>query len=99
MIMNVKLILMLLASAALGSLGSCSDTTIMNTLPAQRTEVAVNRWSPDHVWVPGHYAFRQGEYIWVKGYYRHFPRHRTSWASGHHRRTPKGKVWIDEHWK
>jgi hypothetical protein len=97
--MKVKLIPVIALVTGLLFLGSCSERLSMRTIPLEPNEVVLNRWSPDHVWTPGHESHEEGRTVWRKGHYRYAPRYRTTWSLSHYRKTPRGKVWIEERWK
>jgi len=81
-------------------LGSCGSTReIAPPAALSRTEVYIDRWSPDHVWTPGHYEYRNNKKVHVRGRYEKVSRYRTSYAPAHIRYTRRGKMWIDERWK
>jgi len=87
----------LLLTALLSGCGSTKEITPPSMV--SRTEVYIDRWSPDHVWTPAHYEYRNNRKVRVRGHYEKVNRYRTSYAPAHIRYTRRGKVWVDERWK
>ncbi len=50
-----------------------------------------------HVWIAGHYVYRGGRYIWVKGAWVKPPRKGVVWVPGRFD-TRKG-VWVSGRWR
>ncbi|MFQ5844261.1 MAG: hypothetical protein ACE5JG_04655 [Planctomycetota bacterium] len=70
--------------------------------PPPRPRVVVvkgARPGPAHVWIGGHFVWRNGRYSWVKGHWVVPPRPRAVWVAGHWKRSGKGGVWIAGRWK
>lgn len=79
---------------------SCASTTdIAAPVAVNRTEIYFDRWTPDHVWAPAHYEYKNSKRVKVRGRYQKVARYRTTYAPAHIRRTERGKLWIDERWK
>lgn len=77
-------------------LSGCSGTT---EIAQNRTEIYFDRWTPDHVWAPAHYEYKNSKRVKVRGRYQKAPRYRTAYAPAHIRRTERGKLWINDRWK
>jgi hypothetical protein len=77
---------------ALGAqwLMGCSGYLVATGPPPIRTEIIVVAPSPRHVWVPGYYVYRGGNYVMIQGSYQVPPRGRTSYIQGQWHQTPKG---------
>lgn len=50
-------------------------------------------------WRPGHYQFRNGRYLWIKGAWVVPPRAGLEWVPGFYQRTTKGGMFINGHWR
>jgi hypothetical protein len=77
----------------------CSGYSTLEKPSVQSTALIMRKRSPDYQWVKGHFVFEEGRYKHVRGKYVYSPRYRTVWAPAHHRKTKRGKVWIDDRWK
>lgn len=65
-----------------------SVTVINNRPPAP---------SPRHVWVEREYAWRNGSYAEVPGYWA-APQQGRTWVPGHWRDSRNGSEWVGGHW-
>ncbi|WP_454691524.1 YXWGXW repeat-containing protein [Achromobacter aloeverae] len=52
---------------------------------------------PGHVWVGGHWVWRNGAYIWEPGHWQPV-RVGYYWVPGHWAQRGAGWVWIEGHW-
>lgn len=66
--------------------------------PPPREEVIIERPSPRHVWVQGHWQRNGNEWLWVAGHWQQPPRHGAGWVPGHWDQRPRGWVWVPGHW-
>lgn len=65
--------------------------------PVVRVETRPSRPHADHVWIPGHWAFRHGHWVWVSG--RWAGDHPgQSWVSGYWDHRGNSWVWVPGHW-
>lgn len=55
--------------------------------------------SPRHVWVDGEWAWRNGRYEYVNGYWVEPPIRGNRWIPGHWKNTRRGWNWIPGHWR
>lgn len=53
--------------------------------------------SPRHIWVEREWAWRNGRYEQVPGYWA-APQQGRTWVSGHWRNTRYGSEWVGGHW-
>lgn len=93
-----------LVVAVTTSLGACANTPKQRVVvphhpPPAKAIQRPPRPSPKHAWVPGHWRWRHGDWVWVKGRYVTRPHPRAHWVPGHWKRRPGGWVWIEGHWK
>jgi hypothetical protein len=56
--------------------------------------------APDagYVWIPGHYRYDRGTYLWVGGRWDYPPRGRTVWVTGRWQRSDRGWYWVSGRW-
>jgi hypothetical protein len=55
--------------------------------------------STAHVWVAGHHARRDGQWVWVRGRHELPPRDGLVWVPGHWVDHMNGYVWIEGGWR
>jgi hypothetical protein len=67
--------------------------------PATLVEVRSSAPGPDHVWIAGYHAWRDGVYAWVPGHWDRAPHPRAVWVSGKWRHHRDGWYWVEGHWK
>lgn len=56
-----------------------------------------DRWERPYrtaVWIPGHYEWDDGRWVWIGGYYDYPPRRGAEWVPGHYRHGQ----WRPGHW-
>ena len=66
--------------------------------PAPRSEIIGVAPSTAHVWIPGHWRYRNHRWVWVPGHFELRPRPAVVWVPGHWDNTPRGWVWTPGHW-
>ena len=56
--------------------------------------------SPDHsaVWIPGHNEWRDGQYVWVGGYYGYPPHRQDHWVAARYPHNQDGYSYQPGHW-
>jgi len=67
--------------------------------PEPRVEVYGPPPHPDHVWIPGYWKQRGGEWDWAPGYWAKRPRPHAVWVPGNWEPRRGGWVWHRGHWK
>ena len=67
--------------------------------PALREEVIIERPSPRHVWIAGHWYWRGNGWVWVGGCWQLPPRHGVVWFPGHWTDRHGTWEWIPGHWR
>lgn len=70
--------------------------------PPQRPRVVAVKGvqpGPRHVWVSGHWVYRNHRYVWVKGRWVKRPKKHVVWVNGYWKRTRSGGVWVVGHWQ
>jgi hypothetical protein len=79
-------------------LPGCSGYIIATGPPSPPVEIMIAPPSVYHVWVPGYYSYRGGNYVWIKGSYQVPPRGRT-YVPGQWQKTNRGYKHNHGHWK
>lgn len=77
----------------------CSGYVVATAPPPPRAEIVIMAPSPRHVWVPGYYDYRGGNYVYMQGSYQIPPRGRTSYNQGQWQQTSRGYKRGRGHWK
>jgi WXXGXW repeat (2 copies) len=82
---------------------------VSTTLQAQHFYVKVEPAAPRmvrpappsrrHIWVENEWAWRNGAYVNVPGYWALPPRPRSLWIPGHWVHERRGAYWIPGHWR
>ena len=67
--------------------------------PPPRREIVVARPGPRYVWIPGSYAWRGRNYVWVNGYWTLPPRPHAVWVPGRWVARHGGHVWVAGYWR
>ena len=50
------------------------------------------------VWIPGHYDWNRGRYVWVSGYYAYPPRPNARWIAPRYTHAPNGYYYRPGFW-
>lgn len=53
----------------------------------------------DHVWIPGYWAFRNGQQMWVAGHWETPPHPGARWVSPRWDRQGDGYVFVQGYWQ
>lgn len=77
----------------------CATKVVYVPPPAPRVEIYGPPPYPEAVWIPGHWAYREGEWVWIPGHWEKRPRPTAVWVPGHWRPKGKGWVWVPGHWE
>jgi len=99
--------LLLLAAAATPVMASrpalVADARISIELapPAPREEIVVerDRPSPEHVWIKGYWAWRDGHHVWVHGRWERPPHRHAVWIEPRWEHRGHSYVFIDGYWR
>lgn len=67
--------------------------------PAALHEERPTAPSSAHVWIAGHHARRDGQWVWMHGHYAVPPRADDVWVPGHWVGHLRGYVWIGGGWR
>lgn len=67
--------------------------------PPSRTEIVTVVPSPQHVWVPGYWTWRDDDWVWQSGYRESRPRPDALWVPGQWVATADGWLWKDGYWR
>jgi hypothetical protein len=51
---------------------------------------------PNQTWVPGHYVWRNNDWVWINGAWSTPPQMGAVWISGSY--DPETRMWIEGHW-
>ena len=92
------MVLILLMGLFSGNACATRTVYVRQAPPPVRVEVMTVKPFPNAVWVPGHWAWRSGQYVWVRGHWTR-PRPGYRWVAGHWAKKRRGWVWIPGHWK
>lgn len=100
---------LVLATAALISLGACSvrpppgqfGQTASVPPPAPRAEIVPPPPGPADqlVWVPGHWTWTGNGHAWEAGHYEQRPRLGAVYEAGHWQQTAAGWSWVPGYWR
>lgn len=74
-----------------------SPVTVRTAPPVARSETRTAAPSSDHVWVPGHYTYRNSQWVWVGGTWTMPPASGATWTEG--RYDPQTRSWTEGHWE
>lgn len=66
--------------------------------PPLRTEVVTVAPSPQQVWIPGYWTWRD-DWVWRAGYWESRPYPDARWVSGEWVATADGWFWKDGYWR
>ena len=66
--------------------------------PVERIEVIGAPPEQGRVWIPGHWARREGEWTWIAGHWGRPPHPAGIWEPGHWAWRPFGWTWRPGHW-
>jgi hypothetical protein len=67
--------------------------------PAVAQEVPEEQPSPQHAWVPGHWRWQEGAYVWVSAHWELPPVPNASWVQPHWEAKGKGFVLVEGFWQ
>jgi hypothetical protein len=67
--------------------------------PEPRVEVVIASLGPGRAWVPGHWAWRVNEYVWLPGVGAPVAPGYTMWVPGRWAHDHHGWFWIDGRWR
>lgn len=67
--------------------------------PAPNYEVKPRRPSSRHVWISGHWTYRNSKYVWVPGKWVKPPTTKATWVAGHWKKKNGGWVWVAGYWR
>ena len=88
-----------LAFAGLMTAGCAARTVYVKTPPpAARHEARPSKPFANAFWIPGHWEWRGGSYVWKSGYWVK-PVKGKKWVAGHWRKTGSGYVWVNGNWR
>jgi hypothetical protein len=66
--------------------------------PALQTEVVLARPSPDHVWIPGYWTWRDSRYEWMAGHWEVPPHSSSTWIAPHYEPENGGYRFYEGYW-
>jgi hypothetical protein len=66
--------------------------------PALQTEVVLARPSPDHMWVPGYWTWRDSQYEWMAGHWEIPPHSNSVWTAPHYEPENGGYRFYEGSW-
>ncbi|HWH71167.1 MAG TPA: YXWGXW repeat-containing protein, partial [Candidatus Sulfotelmatobacter sp.] len=53
----------------------------------------------DYAWIPGHWAYHGGAWVWIKGEWKPRPGPGFVWVGGHWARHGRGWTWVPGYWR
>ena len=83
----------------LAFLSACYTIRYAPEAPPPKKVESMWKCKRGHVWVPGHWVWKDNRYSWLPGYCKKRPRAKALWIPGQWEEHPKGWVWIPGHWK
>jgi hypothetical protein len=66
--------------------------------PPPREEIRPVAPSPNHVWIPGHWAWRNGAHVWFQGHWAMPPAAGYHWVAARWVNEGGGWVYYEGHW-
>lgn len=79
------------------SIGVPPPVIVHRAPPPRVVEQVVVTPGPGYVWVPGHYTYSGGQWVWLSGAWMQPPRPDARWADGSW--NPQTQQWVDAHWE
>jgi hypothetical protein len=67
--------------------------------PAERIEVVSVAPSSEHVWVAGHWAWRNNNYEWEPGRWVRAESGHREWIAGHYEQDSRGWFYVEGRWR
>jgi hypothetical protein len=58
-------------------------TIVYQPMPVAEADVITVQPSPDFVWIPGHWTWRQTAYVWLAGHWEFPPHGNATWVGPH----------------
>ncbi|MDS4040927.1 MAG: YXWGXW repeat-containing protein [Candidatus Competibacter sp.] len=73
--------------------------TVRTEPPPLRAEIVTVAPSPQHVWMPGYWTWRDDDWVWQPGYWEARPYAMTEWVPGQWVATTDGWLWKKGYWR
>jgi hypothetical protein len=67
--------------------------------PVERVEVISVRPGPAHIWIAGHWGWRESDFIWIGGRWEEPRSGFRTWVPGRWAHDRHGWYYIDGHWR
>jgi hypothetical protein len=67
--------------------------------PPIRVERAGRPPSRNHLWLEGHWMYRDRRYVWERGHWEAPPHRGDVWVTGHWVKGDHGYHWLPGHWR
>lgn len=80
-------------------LWGCPPPVVRVRPPEPRIEFYGDPPHPEAIWIPGHWAYKGGEWVWIPGRWSKRPRPHAQWVPGHWEPRGGGWIWIEGHWE
>jgi hypothetical protein len=78
---------------------ACSQYGVATAPPPAPEEAVIAAPSPNSVWVPGYYEYKNGAYVWTNGSYQIPPSGKTTYVPTQWQKTPRGYRLMKGHWQ
>jgi hypothetical protein len=75
------------------------DVYVVDAPPPPQDEVILERPSPDHVWIRGYWAWREGRHVWIGGRWERPPHAGFVWVEPRWEHRDRGYVFIGGSWR
>lgn len=67
--------------------------------PPERVEVIAVAPSPAHIWIAGHWMWREPEFVWMSGRWDVPAPGFRRWERGRWQHDRNGWFWLEGHWR
>lgn len=96
--MKTFLKFMLVLSVATSLLSSCAGGYYVSYRPSEPYYARPAAPYPGAYWVPAEWEWRNGNYVYINGYWTH-PRYNHIYIAGHWKTYGRRYIWVHGHWR
>ncbi len=86
-------------AATLQPAGAPPEIVVTVPPPPPQREVIVERPSPQHIWIGGHWSWRAGQHVWIGGGWALAPRQNASWVAPRWEYRGGRYIYIAGYWR